>query len=88
MLGLSNPVHILFLLAILLLVFGAKRLPEMGQSLGAGLRGFKDSLSGEASTTHLTTGPDVTGVDTLRTNHAEAATTEPPLERSHVGPLA
>jgi sec-independent protein translocase protein TatA len=47
MLGLDNPVHILFLLALLLLVFGAKRLPEMGRSLGTGLRGFKESLSGE-----------------------------------------
>ncbi len=35
---------------LLLLVFGAKRLPEMGKSLGAGLRGFKDSISGEAPT--------------------------------------
>jgi sec-independent protein translocase protein TatA len=48
MLGLDNPVHLLFLLAILLLVFGAKRLPEMGRSLGAGLRGFKESINGEA----------------------------------------
>ena len=47
MLGLDNPIHILFLLALLLLVFGAKRLPEMGRSLGTGLRGFKESLSGE-----------------------------------------
>jgi sec-independent protein translocase protein TatA len=31
----------------LLLIFGAKRLPEMGRSLGAGLRGFKESISGE-----------------------------------------
>jgi sec-independent protein translocase protein TatA len=48
MLGLDNPIHIAFLLVILLLVFGAKRLPEMGRSLGAGLRGFKESISGEA----------------------------------------
>jgi len=47
MLGLDNPIHILFLLIVLLLVFGAKRLPEMGRSLGSGMRGFKDSLSGE-----------------------------------------
>jgi sec-independent protein translocase protein TatA len=47
MLGLENPLHIVFLLVLLLLVFGAKRLPEMGKSLGTGLRGFKDSLSGE-----------------------------------------
>jgi sec-independent protein translocase protein TatA len=44
--GLDNPLHILFLLILLLLVFGAKRLPEMGRSLGVGLRGFKDSLDG------------------------------------------
>jgi sec-independent protein translocase protein TatA len=48
MLGLDNPIHILFLLVIVLLVFGAKRLPEMGRSLGDGLRGFKDSVSGES----------------------------------------
>jgi len=47
MLGLDNPIHLLFVLVLLLLVFGAKRLPEMGQSLGAGLRGFKDSISGD-----------------------------------------
>ena len=45
--GLDNPIHIAFLLILLLLVFGAKRLPEMGRSLGAGMRGFKDSISGE-----------------------------------------
>ena len=44
--GLENPLHIAILLLILLLVFGAKRLPEMGRGLGSGLRGFKDSLSG------------------------------------------
>jgi sec-independent protein translocase protein TatA len=44
--GLDNPIHILFLLILLLLVFGAKRLPEMGKSLGSGMRGFKDSLNG------------------------------------------
>jgi sec-independent protein translocase protein TatA len=45
--GLDNPIHIAFLLVILLLVFGARRLPEMGQSLGHGLRGFKDALTGD-----------------------------------------
>jgi sec-independent protein translocase protein TatA len=45
--GLDNPIHIAFLLILLLLVFGAKRLPEMGKSLGTGMRGFKDALSGE-----------------------------------------
>ncbi len=34
------------ILLILLLVFGPKRLPEMGRSIGRGMREFKDSLSG------------------------------------------
>ena len=53
--GLDNPLHIAFLLVILLMVFGAKRLPEMGKSLGTGLRGFKDSLNPEPGDpkTHL-----------------------------------
>jgi len=49
MMGLDNPIHLLFLLILLLLVFGAKRLPEMGRSLGSGMRGFKDSLNGVAT---------------------------------------
>ena len=52
MMGLDNPIHILFLLVLLLLVFGAKRLPEMGRSLGSGLRGFKESISGETPAVH------------------------------------
>jgi sec-independent protein translocase protein TatA len=47
--GLENPLHILLLLVVILLVFGAKRLPEIGRSLGEGMRGFKDSLSGDNS---------------------------------------
>jgi sec-independent protein translocase protein TatA len=49
MIGLENPLHIALILIVVLMVFGAKRLPEMGKSLGTGLRGFKDSLSGENS---------------------------------------
>ncbi len=45
--GLDNPIHIAFLVVIVLVVFGAKRLPEMGKSLGSGMRGFKESLGGE-----------------------------------------
>ena len=46
MIGLENPLHIAIVLVVVLMVFGAKRLPEMGKSLGEGLRGFKDSVSG------------------------------------------
>jgi len=47
--GLDNPLHILILLVVGLLVFGAKRLPEIGRSLGEGMRGFKDSISGDTN---------------------------------------
>jgi sec-independent protein translocase protein TatA len=47
MVGLENPLHIALVLIVVLLVFGAKRLPEMGKSLGEGLRGFKHAISGE-----------------------------------------
>jgi sec-independent protein translocase protein TatA len=57
MVGLENPLHIAILLVVVLLVFGAKRLPEMGKSLGEGLRGFKDSVSGE---THAAELPETT----------------------------
>jgi len=55
--GLDNPVHIAFLLILLLLVFGAKRLPEIGRSLGTGMRGFKESLSGDGLQAALTSQP-------------------------------
>jgi sec-independent protein translocase protein TatA len=46
--GLDNPLHLAFIVVILLLVFGARRLPEIGRSLGSGMREFKDSVSGDA----------------------------------------
>ncbi len=39
--------EILILLLVVLLVFGPKRLPEMGRSLGRGMREFKDSIAGK-----------------------------------------
>jgi sec-independent protein translocase protein TatA len=38
--------ELLILLAILLLVFGAKRLPQLGRSLGKGIRDFREGISG------------------------------------------
>jgi sec-independent protein translocase protein TatA len=52
--GLDNPLHIAFLLIVLLLVFGARRLPEIGRSLGGGMREFKDSISGASSQPGIT----------------------------------
>jgi sec-independent protein translocase protein TatA len=55
--GLDNPLHIAFLLILLLLVFGAKRLPEMGKSLGSGMRGFKDAIGGVDTPTGIHVAP-------------------------------
>ena len=40
--------EILVLLLVILLVFGPKRLPEIGRSLGKGMREFKDSITGNS----------------------------------------
>ena len=45
MTGWTSPTHIALLLLIALLLFGAKRLPEIGRSLGSGMREFKDSVT-------------------------------------------
>jgi sec-independent protein translocase protein TatA len=39
--------EIIIILLVLLLLFGAKRLPEMGRSLGRGMREFKDAVTGK-----------------------------------------
>lgn len=44
--GFDSPVKILMVLVIALVVLGPKRLPEVGRSLGQGIREFKDSMSG------------------------------------------
>jgi sec-independent protein translocase protein TatA len=45
--GWIGPWEIAILLVIVLLVFGPKRLPEMGRSLGKGMREFKNSITGK-----------------------------------------
>ena len=59
--------EILVLLLVVLLVFGPKRLPEMGRSLGRGMREFKDSISGK-------------DLDDEEPVHRQLATELPPAE--------
>jgi len=47
MLGNIGPLEIIIVLIIALIVFGPKRLPELGNSLGKGIREFKESVTGE-----------------------------------------
>ena len=65
MAGIGVP-ELLIVLAILLLVFGPKRLPGLGRQLGSGMREFKDSITGKAD------------ADDEKADDEKAATVAPP----------
>jgi sec-independent protein translocase protein TatA len=44
--GLFQPMHLLLIFGIALLVFGPKKLPELGKGIGDGIRGFKTAMKG------------------------------------------
>jgi sec-independent protein translocase protein TatA len=44
--GLLSPVHLVFILLIVLILFGPGKLPELGKGLGKGIREFKDAMRG------------------------------------------
>jgi sec-independent protein translocase protein TatA len=45
--GLFQPMHLLIIFAIALLIFGPKKLPELGKGIGEGIRGFKSAIRAE-----------------------------------------
>ena len=45
--GLFQPMHLLVIFGIALLVFGPKKLPELGKGIGEGIRGFKAAMKAE-----------------------------------------
>jgi sec-independent protein translocase protein TatA len=45
--GLFQPMHLLIIFAIALLVFGPKKLPELGKGIGQGIRSFKSAMNDE-----------------------------------------
>lgn len=52
--GLFQPMHLLVIFAIALLVFGPKKLPELGKGIGEGIKALKEGLRDEAKTTVTT----------------------------------
>ena len=69
--------EIILLLLVALLLFGAKRLPEIGRSLGTGMREFKDSVTG-------TTKPEPTQTSQLPVGTQDTTTPAPPRENETV----
>jgi sec-independent protein translocase protein TatA len=53
--GLFQPMHLLVIFGIALLVFGPKKLPELGKGIGEGIRGFKAAMKAEEETPASTT---------------------------------
>lgn len=52
---LLQPWHLIVLAVVAFLLFGAKRLPELGKGLGEGLKGFKEGLKGVSDAASTTT---------------------------------
>src|SRR5438094_5615925 len=75
--GWIGPWELAILLIVVLLVFGPKRLPEMGRSLGKGMREFKDSITGKDEHRHAAELPAATTEDRVQAG--------PPRERDTVG---
>jgi sec-independent protein translocase protein TatA len=63
--GLFQPMHLLVIFGIALLVFGPKKLPELGKGIGEGIRGFKSAMKAEdekpaSATTTITSDQPIT----------------------------
>ena len=52
-----GPMELVLVLGVALLVFGPKRLPDMGRSIGGGMRSFKEAVSGDAPSAPERLGP-------------------------------
>jgi sec-independent protein translocase protein TatA len=53
--GLFQPMHLLVIFGIALLVFGPKKLPELGKGIGEGIRGFKSAMKADEEKPAVTT---------------------------------
>ena len=60
--GLFQPMHLLVILAIVLIIFGPGKLPELGSTLGKAIRGFKKSME-ETKTTLEESLPDKKSIE-------------------------
>jgi sec-independent protein translocase protein TatA len=82
-----QPTHLLFVLLVALLVLGPKRLPEVGRTLGSGLRDFREALSGETSHDRYEHHEPETVQAPPEQRHQPAAEPEPLAVESELAPL-
>jgi sec-independent protein translocase protein TatA len=69
--------ELLIIFAVLLLLFGAKRLPEMGRSLGRGMREFKDAVTGKDDEPEAESKPEIPAQTTAPTPPPPPAASQP-----------
>jgi sec-independent protein translocase protein TatA len=72
----QTPWHIVLLLLIALLLFGGKRLPEVGKALGSGMREFKDAITGNNDSPAEDPQPELPPAEPVQTAVTE---TPPPV---------
>jgi sec-independent protein translocase protein TatA len=78
----QTPWHIVLLLVIALLLFGGKRLPEIGKALGSGMREFKDAVTGHSD--HDDPQPELPPAEPTAASTTAASTATPEHERETV----
>ncbi|MBA2765273.1 MAG: twin-arginine translocase TatA/TatE family subunit [Thermoleophilaceae bacterium] len=78
LIGPIGPLEIGIILLIVLVIFGPKRLPELGKSLGGGMRNFKDSVTGKDDDEDESPQIEATSTTAVPTEQREAT----PVERS------
>ena len=71
---LLQPTHLIILAVVAFLLFGARRLPELGKGLGEGLRGFREGIKG------VTDPPPTTNQQNTQTPAPPSNTPEPPRQ--------
>jgi sec-independent protein translocase protein TatA len=81
----SPTTDLIIVLVVVLLIFGPKRLPGLGRSLGTGLREFKESITGESKDDEAVDRPEITASAPTPVSEARAPAAAPERESAEIG---